>query len=121
MTANTTAHVMNHRTAFRLMLAMVLSPAFAPLSGNEADDQPHMRAALGHLEAARTAKDPLTSLRAARKALVKAKPNKEGQRKDAIGYVDEAIAFATTGDQAKMQEKITKAISNVKSGIARSR
>lgn len=112
---------MNHRTAFWLMLAMVLSPALAPLLGNPADGQPHMRTALGHLEAARTAKDPLTSLRAARKALVKAKPNKEGQRKDAIGYVDEAIAFPTTGDKDKMQEKITKAISNVKSGIARAR
>lgn len=112
---------MNHRTAIRLMLAMVLIPALTPLSANEANDQPHMRTALGHLEAARTAKAPLTSLRAARKALVHARPNKEGQRKDAIGYVDEAIAFATTGDKAKMQEKITKAISNVKSGIARAR
>lgn len=112
---------MNRRTAIRLMLAMVLIPALTPLSANEADDQPHMRTALGHLEAARTAKAPLTSLRAARKALVHARPNKEGQRKHAIGYVDEAIAFATTGDKAKMQEKITKAISNVKSGIARAR
>ena len=112
---------MKHRTSFWLMLILVLSQAFAPLSGNESDDQPHMRTALGHLEAARTAKDPLTSLRAARKALVKAKPNKAGQRKDAIGYVDEAIAFATTGDKEKLQEKVSKAISNVKSGIARSK
>lgn len=103
------------------MLALVLSQAMAPLSGNEADDQPHMREAIGHLEAARTAKAPLTSLNAARKELVSAKPNKKGQRKDAIAYVDEAIAYATTGDRAKMQEKITKAISNVKSGIARSK
>ena len=76
MTANTTAHVMNHRTAFRLMLAMVLSPAFAPLSGNEADDQPPRHTALSHLEAALTAKQPLTRPRAARKALLKAKPNR---------------------------------------------
>jgi len=103
------------------MLAIVLSPAIAPLSGNDSDDQPHMREAIGHLEAARTAKEPLTSLNAARRELVLAKPNKKGQRKDAIGYVDQAIAFATTGDKAKMQEKITKAISNVKSGIARAK
>jgi hypothetical protein len=112
---------MKHRTAFLWMVLLTLSPNFALLGANEADDQPHMRAAIGHLEAAKTAKEPLTSLRAARKALVNAKPNKEGQRKDAIGYVDEAIAFATTGDKAKMLEKISKAISNVKSGIARSR
>ncbi len=121
MMAYSISRVMNPRTAFWLILATVFSPAFAALFGNEADDQPHMRAAIGHLEAAQTAKDPLTSLRAARKALVNARPNKEGQRKDAIAYVDEAIAFATTGDKAKMQEKITKAISNVKSGIARSK
>lgn len=103
------------------MLALVLSQAFLPLFGNKADDQPHMRAAIDHLEAAKTAKEPLTSLRAAKKQLINAKANKEGQRKDAIGYVDEAIAFATTGDKVKMLEKINKAIANAKSGIARSR
>lgn len=112
---------MTHRSAFLLILALVLPPAFAPLYGNAADNQSRMRTAIGHLEAARTAKDPLTSLHAARKALVHARANKEGQRKDAIGYVDEAIAFGTVGDKVKMQDKITKAISNVKSGIARSR
>lgn len=80
-----------------------------------------MRNAIGHLEAAQTAKDPLTSLQAARRELVKAKPGKEGERKDAIEYVDEALAFATTGDTKTMQEKITRAISNVKSGIARAK
>jgi soluble cytochrome b562 len=80
-----------------------------------------MRAAIGHLEAAKTAAKPLTSLQAARKSLVNAKSNKEGQRKDAIGYVDEAIAYATTGDKKTMLLKIDKAIANAKSGIARSK
>ena len=81
-----------------------------------------MRAALGHLEAAKTAKDPVVSLRAARKQLLNAASNKAGQRKDAIGYVDEAIALAVAGgDKGKLQEKISKAISNVKSGIARAK
>jgi hypothetical protein len=91
------------------------------LSAKDPTKRDHMRNAIGHLEAAQTAKEPLTSLQAARRELVKAKTNKEGQRKDAIEYVDEAIALARTGDSKAMQEKITKAISNVKSGIARSK
>lgn len=91
------------------------------LSAKDPTKRDHMRNAIGHLEAAQTAKEPLTSLQAARRELVNAKSNKEGQRKDAIEYVDEAIAFARAGDAKTMQEKITKAISNVKSGIARSK
>ena len=80
-----------------------------------------MRRAIAHLEAAKTAKDPLVFLKAARKELVDAKSNKEGERKDAIELVDQAMAFATTGDKKTMTEKITKAISNAKSGIARAK
>ncbi|MBK8091431.1 MAG: hypothetical protein IPK32_05405 [Verrucomicrobiaceae bacterium] len=80
-----------------------------------------MRRAIAQLEAAKTAKEPLVFLRTARKELVGAKSNKEGERKDAIAYVDEAIAYAMTGDKTTMQEKITKAINNVKSGIARAK
>ena len=95
--------------------------AFTTLAAKDPDSQPRMRVAIGHLEAAKTATKPLTSLLAARKAIVNAKPNKEGQRKDAIGYVDEAIAYARTGDKQTMLLKIDKAIANVKSGIARSK
>ncbi len=115
---------MNHRAAFCLLLFLVLSQAFTPLSGNEADDQPHMRAAIRHLEEAKTAEHPIPSLQSARRELVHSVPNKQGQRKDAIRYVDEAIALAEKDDKAnkaKMLEKIGKAIANVKSGIARSR
>ncbi len=105
------------------LLLLILS-VLAPLSiicAKDPTKRDHMRNAIGHLEAAQTAKDPLTSLQAARRELVKAKPGKEGERKDAIEYVDEALAFATTGDTKTMQEKIARAISNVKSGIARAK
>lgn len=104
-----------------LALALLLWVPVSLLCAKDPTKRDHMRNAIGHLEAAQTAKDPLTSLQAARRELVKAKSNKEGERKDAIEYVDEAIAFATTGDAKMMQEKITRAISNVKSGIARAK
>jgi hypothetical protein len=81
--------------------------------------QPHMRNAIALLEAAKTAEKPLANLNSARRALVTAKKNKEGERVDAIGYIKEAIAYATTGDKKTMLERIDKAISSVKSGIAR--
>ena len=103
----------------KLLLLLLMS--LAAVSAKDATKRDHMRNAIGHLEAAQTAKEPLTSLQSARRELVKAKSNKEGQRKDAIEYVDEAIAFARAGDAKTMQEKITRAISNVKSGIARAK
>jgi hypothetical protein len=102
-----------------IFILLLIPLAF--LSAKDPTKSDHMRNAIGHLEAAQTAKQPLTSLQAARRELVKAKPNKEGQRKDAIELVDQAIAYATTGESKMMQEKIIKAISNAKSGIARSK
>jgi len=102
-------------------LILLLLMSLAAVSAKDPTKRDHMRNAIGHLEAAQTAKEPLTSLQSARRELVKAKSNKEGQRKDAIEYVDEAIAFARAGDAKTMQEKITRAISNVKSGIARAK
>lgn len=116
---NLKAHAMKHMPGFALLLVIALFQALVPLAGKDPQSQPHMRRAIGHLEAAKTAKDPVVSLTAARQELVKAKANKEGERKDALGYVKEAIAYATTGDKKTMLEKIDKAIGNVKSGIAR--
>ncbi len=108
---------------FRFVLLVILTclQAFSSVYGINPDDQPRMRKALAHLEAAKTAEKPLVSLQAARKALANAKANKEGERIDALGEVKEAIAFATTGDKPKMIEKIDKAVGKIKSGIARSR
>lgn len=106
---------------FMWFLVAALMHVLTPAQAIDPDDQPRMRNAIAHLEAAKTALDPKASLRAARKALVNAKTNKEGERRDAIGLVDEAIAFATTGDKKTMLVKIDKAIANVKSGIARAR
>lgn len=112
---------MKHTSGFTLLLVIAVFQTLVPLYGINPNDQPHMRNAIGHLEAAKTAEKPLVSLRAAHKALVNAKANKEGERKDAIALVNEAIAFATTGDTKTMLVKIDKAIANVKSGVARSR
>lgn len=112
---------MKHHASHTLVLLLSLFQVFTSLLAKDPDAQPRMRVAIGHLEAARTAAKPLTSLHAARKALVNARAYKEGQRKDAIGYVDEAIAHATTGDKKIMLLKIDKAIANAKSGIARSK
>ncbi len=102
-----------------LLLVSALLQAVSVVQAVDPKGQPHMRNAIGHLEAAKTAKEPLVSLKAARKELVNARHNKKGERIDALGYVDQAIAFATTGDRKAMLEKITKAIGSVKSGIAR--
>jgi hypothetical protein len=112
---------MKYSSRLALFLVCSLFQAFTLLHAIDSKGQPHMRNAIGHLEAAKTAKDPLISLKAARKSLVNAKKNKEGERVDALGYVDEAIAYATTGNKKTMVEKIDKAIGNVKSGIARAR
>ncbi|WP_146850548.1 hypothetical protein [Brevifollis gellanilyticus] len=108
---------------FRFVLLVVLTclQALSSLYGINPDDQPRMRKAIEHLEAAKTAEKPLASLQAARKTLANARPNKEGERIDALGEVKEAIAYATTGDKPKMIEKIDKALGKIRSGIARSR
>ncbi|MES2596644.1 MAG: hypothetical protein V4662_14975 [Verrucomicrobiota bacterium] len=112
---------MKHTLGFALLVIITCFQSFSSLYGINPDDQPRMRNALAHLEAAKAAEKPLPSLHAARKALVNAKANKEGERLEALGEVKEAIAFATTGDKAKMIEKVDKAIGKIKSGIARSR
>jgi hypothetical protein len=108
-------------SVFPLLLVFTLFQVVLPVVVNAQDKQPHMKIALRHLETAQTAEKPMASLKAARKQLLEAKPNKEGERLDAIADVNEAIAYATTGDKKKMQVKITKAIGNVKSGIARAK
>lgn len=110
---------MKHSFFLTWLLVTALLQAFNAVHAIDPKGQPHLRNAIGHLEAAKTAKEPLVSLKAARKELVNAKHNKKGERIDAIRHVDEAVAYATTGDRKTMLEKITKAIGNAKSGIAR--
>jgi hypothetical protein len=106
-------------TAIPLLVLFAWSQLIPCAMADKAKGQPHMRNAVALLEAAKTAKEPLANLNAARKALATAKKNKEGERVDALAYIKEAIAYATTGDKNKMAERIDKAISSVKSGIAR--
>lgn len=49
-----------------------------------------------------------------------ARDNKEGPRLDAIGFVNEAIAYARNHARGDMLDRIDKAIGNAKSGMARS-
>lgn len=106
-----------------MLIALPVLVAFYSLSpcatAANPKGQPHMRNAIALLEAAKTAKDPVANLNAARKSLATAKKNKEGERVDALSYIKEAIAYATTGDKKAMAERIDKAISSVQSGIAR--
>ena len=76
-----------------------------------------MQKAITHLETARTAKDPLLSLRSARKAVVNAKTNKGGERKDAVLAIDAAIKALEVGDRKTMTAKIASAIFDIKQGM----
>jgi|GEM_PF-3555943 len=76
-----------------------------------------MEKAIAHLEAARNAKEPLVSLRSARRAVVNAKTNKGGERKEAIITIDKAIEAAEAGDRKTMTAKITSAIYDIKQGM----
>lgn len=62
-----------------VLFATSVAPAFG--------EQPHMRAALEHLRAARTELD-------------KAAPDKAGHRQNAIALVDKAIAETVRGQEA---------------------
>jgi hypothetical protein len=86
-----------------------------------APDQPHMRAAVELLQSAKMADKPLPMLTAAKKHIQKARPNKKGERYDALEAVNEAIALATTGDREKMEQKINHAISQLHSGMAKAK
>ncbi len=44
----------------------------------------------------------------------------EGQRVDAVGFVDEAIGHARAGERGRMLERIGRAVTNSTSGMARS-
>ncbi|HYF34907.1 MAG TPA: hypothetical protein VD994_06400 [Prosthecobacter sp.] len=86
-----------------------------------APDQPHMRAAIELLQAAKQANKPLPMLNAAKKHIQKAAPNKKGERVDALAAVNEAIASATTGDKEKMEQKVNHAIAQLHSGMAKAK
>jgi hypothetical protein len=76
-----------------------------------------MRQAIAHLEGARHTSEPLVSLRAARRAVVNAHPNKGGERKEAIHAIDQAIQAAEAGDKQTMNAKIAHAIYDLKQGM----
>ena len=86
-----------------------------------APDQPHMRAAIELLQAAKKAEMPLPMLNAARKHIRQASPNKKGERGDALAAVNEAIALATVGDRQKMEQKVNHAIAQLHSGMAKAK
>jgi hypothetical protein len=87
----------------------------------EAPDQPHMRAAIELLQAAKKAEKPLPMLSAAKKHIQKAAKNKKGERIDALKAVNEAIACATVGDKEKLEQKVNHAIAQLHSGMAKAK
>jgi len=76
-----------------------------------------MERALNRLEDARSATNPVVSLRSARKAVVNAKTNKGGERKEAIVTIDKAIEAAEAGDRQTMMAKISSAIYDIRQGM----
>ena len=76
-----------------------------------------MERAINRLEDARSATNPVVSLRSARKAVVNAKTNKGGERKDAIITIDKAIEAAEAGDKQTMIAKISSAIYDIRQGM----
>jgi len=104
-------------TLLAISAIFIFGTAIAPA----APDQPHMRAAVDLLNAAKTAENPLPALRAAKKHLHAARRNKRGERRDALEAVDEAIALATVGDKNKMRQKIDHAVAQIHSGMSKAR
>lgn len=98
-----------------LFLLMGACPAGA------APDQPHMKAALELLQAAKKSDKPLPMLMSAKKHLRNAGKNKGGARMEALELVNEAIAQAQVGDKKKTEQKISAAIANIHSGMGNAR
>jgi hypothetical protein len=100
------------------MMALLLA-ASAP-AVRSADHQPHMKAALELLQAAKASDNPMPMLKSAKKHLVKADNNKGGARVQAIEAVNDAMAQVEVGDKEKAKQKITAAIANVHNGMGNS-
>ena len=82
-----------------------------------AADQPKMRGAIEALQDAKTADKPLPLLEEAKKHLKNAAGNKKGSRVDAVQIVNDAIEAAKADDRVKMEGKINRAISEIHSGM----
>lgn len=80
-----------------------------------------MRAALELLQAAKKADEPVPLLVSARQRLKNSTKNKGGERVDALKLVNEAIAFAQTGDRGKMEQKVNAAIASIHSGMGKAK
>jgi hypothetical protein len=101
-----------------ILLALALLVGSAMISRA---DQPHMRAAIEALQAAKTAELPVPHLELARRHLNQSSPDKRGSRLDAIEIVNDAIKLAKAGDLEKMRQKIGRAIAEVHSGMDKAR
>ena len=91
------------------------------VSTNLMADQQKMRGAIEALQDAKTAEKPLPFLEEAKKHLKHAAGNKKGSRVEAVQIVNDAIEAAKAGDKVKMAGKISRAISEIHSGIDKAR
>jgi hypothetical protein len=99
-----------------ILLACLLLVPTASIAKDPTKPGP-LQKAIVYLETARTAKEPLLSLRAARRSVVNAKTNKGGERKEAVIAIDQAIEATEAGDSKKMNAKIANAIFDIKQGM----
>lgn len=102
-----------------LLFLLIVSACFLGASMPVHAEQRHMEAAIEMLQSAKQSDNPLPLLRAAKKHVANAKPNKGGERKQAAESINEAIAQATVGNKEKMTQKINAAIAAIHSGIAK--
>ncbi|WP_395735627.1 hypothetical protein [Prosthecobacter sp.] len=97
-----------------LLLCTATTPALA--------DLPQQRKALDELQAAKKAEDPMPLLESAKTRITKAnKGNREGDKKDVIAKINEAIEQLKAGNKSKMEQKINAAIANLHQGKDSSR
>ncbi len=115
-TAATTKFACLTLTAKLLALSLLLL-LVSLASSLQAADQPKMRDAIELLESAKYSKTPLAALESAHRKLDNGRPNKKGERLEAMEYVNEAIEFAKQNNHSRMRDKIDNAISHINKGI----
>jgi hypothetical protein len=102
------------RSLLRIACAvLLLSTATTPVLA----DLPQQRKALDELQAAKKAEDPMPLLESAKTRIAKAnKGDRQGDKKDVIDKIDEAIEQLKAGNKSKMEQKINAAIANLHQG-----
>jgi hypothetical protein len=89
----------------------------APISSAK-EDHPKLHEASEALHAAQVSANPLQDLERARLSLNEGRPNKAGDRVEAMHKVDEAIAALNAGKRVEANKAITDALNLIEKGVA---